>query len=605
MYAVRIMNNGVSETLMDTRIKELSLIQPVIKEDINKMPSFSFDLPVINPQYDLVEKLKSEIVVSDIATGEELFRGRCMDDVSDFVNTKSVSCEGNLAYLLDVQYPPYIHTGSPKEFLKDLLDYYNGRVTDKQKIYLGNVTVTDPNDYIRRESENYDNIYNIIQDKLVGLLGGWIRIRLEQGKNYLDYLADYEVADQVVRFGENILDLTKYAKAETVKTVVIPLGAKDKESGKYLDITSVNDGLNYVKDDDLVKSYGWIETVVNWDDVTLPENLLKKAKEYLLSCHNMELTIELSAVDAGLLGMNVKRIHPGMMVRVVSMPHHLDEMLLCVSKTTNLLEPSKDKIVLGNQIETFTESVNQEQKETNDKIASGDKVLADKIVQIDDEFKDALDNASGLYKTEVKQDDGSTVTYYHDKKNLKDSQIQMIFNAAGFGVSADGGESWYGMQVDGDMIANILNATGINAEWIRTGKAYSVNYKPEQSGMVIDFDHGFIERFFNGVATRLISGALMITDKDIQVSYGPMGMTIEETGKYSVEANANGFFIYDISASKYILEIRFDHSSKKLTDFAMNGKTGKSGRAEFSDGSYLEFEQGILVGGRTSGGASV
>ena len=33
------------------------------------------------------------------------------------------------------------------------------------------------------------------------------------------------------------------------------------------------------------------------------------------------------------------------------------------------------------------------------------------------------------------------------------------------------------------------------------------------------------------------------------------------------------------------------------------GNTSKTGRAQFSDGTYLEFVNGILVGGNTKGGA--
>ena len=36
--------------------------------------------------------------------------------------------------------------------------------------------------------------------------------------------------------------------------------------------------------------------------------------------------------------------------------------------------------------------------------------------------------------------------------------------------------------------------------------------------------------------------------------------------------------------------------------FGVNGKIGQTGRAEFSDGTYLEFEGGVLVGGKTSEG---
>ena len=37
-------------------------------------------------------------------------------------------------------------------------------------------------------------------------------------------------------------------------------------------------------------------------------------------------------------------------------------------------------------------------------------------------------------------------------------------------------------------------------------------------------------------------------------------------------------------------------------NFGVNGKIGQTGRAEFSDGTYLEFEGGVLVGGQTSEG---
>ena len=41
--------------------------------------------------------------------------------------------------------------------------------------------------------------------------GGYLRIRHEAGVRYLDYLWDYGgVNTQVIRFGENLLDLTHY-----------------------------------------------------------------------------------------------------------------------------------------------------------------------------------------------------------------------------------------------------------------------------------------------------------------------------------------------------------------------------------------------------------
>ena len=82
-----------------------------------------------------------------------------------------------------------------------------------------------------------------------------------------------------------------------------------------------------------------------------------------------------------------------------------------------------------------------------------------------------IDNAGGLYCTEVTEN-GATKTYYHNKPLLAESDIRMLFSDVGFTLTADGGDNWYGMTVDGTMIAAILNASGVNADWINSGAIY-------------------------------------------------------------------------------------------------------------------------------------
>ena len=619
------MTAGEENYILQVNDEALAVSEAQIQEDLNAVPSLSFKIPQTNPGYDGLKKLESEIVVMDMDSKNEIFRGRCLNDDSDFYNTKTVTCEGCLAYLLDVQYPPHVHTGSVAVFLKDLLDYYNSRVTDKQKIELGNVTVVDPNDYIRRESEDYDSIYNIIQNKLIQSLDGWIQIRRVNGKNYLDYLADYYESDQVIRFGENLLDLNQHIKGESIKTVIIPRGAENEETGERISIASVNDGLDYIKDDDLVAAYGWIEAVVDWDDVTEPANLLKKAQDYLKDCRNMEITIELSAVDARLLGLDVRRLQPGMLVQVISEPHHLNEKFLCSSKTTNLLDPSQDKVVLGTTMEGFTQSIKRDQMASDEKIESVNKTLSQEIQQSRDEFKDALENASGLYETKVTQPDGSVITYYHDKKNLEDSQIRMVFNSAGFAMTADGGENWYGMQVDGDMITNILNATGVKAEWIKTGKIYSVDYVEGKSGIVYDLDNSEINAYYqnpsNGHFYRLqLSDSQIqfqdLTDKNVfsNMSLGSLSINNATQGWAALlmagylqlaPYGNSGFENQGLKMGQGTIDIPKDYRIAITDESTGTYSTTKTGRAEFSDGSYLEFKNGFLVGGQTADGGSI
>ena len=53
------------------------------------------------------------------------------------------------------------------------------------------------------------------------------------GNIILTILKEYENKEgQAVRYGENILDITKYIKAEDIKTCIIPLGATNSRYGK-------------------------------------------------------------------------------------------------------------------------------------------------------------------------------------------------------------------------------------------------------------------------------------------------------------------------------------------------------------------------------------
>lgn len=81
-----------------------------------------------------------------------------------------------------------------------------------------------------------------------------------------------------------------------------------------------------------------------------------------------------------------------------------------------------------------------------------------------------LENSSGLYMTEEKQSDGSSIYYMHDKPTKEQSKIVCKMTAEAMAVSTDGGKTWNaGLTVDGTLIAKILNAIGINADWINSG----------------------------------------------------------------------------------------------------------------------------------------
>lgn len=96
-----------------------------------------------------------------------------------------------------------------------------------------------------------------------------------------------------------------------------------------------------------------------------------------------------------------------------------------------------------------------------------EKTAREKAVE---KLEETLKNSSGLYETSVAQEDGSTITYLHDKPTLAESKNVIKFTAEAIGVSNDGGKTYpYGFFLTGDLIAKILYAHGINADYIDTG----------------------------------------------------------------------------------------------------------------------------------------
>jgi hypothetical protein len=69
-----------------------------------------------------------------------------------------------------------------------LLSNHNAQVDAEKQYSLGNVTVTDPNDYIVRSDIDYATTWDVITKKLIDLLGGFLQVRHVNGVNYLDYL---------------------------------------------------------------------------------------------------------------------------------------------------------------------------------------------------------------------------------------------------------------------------------------------------------------------------------------------------------------------------------------------------------------------------------
>ena len=350
----RIYCDGI--LLYHSNLDSMQVFDPSLELELNKTGSFVFTLYPDHPRFSTVKRLKSiiEVYQDDYL----LFRGRVLDEEVGWHNEKTFSCEGELAFLLDTIQRPYDFTGSIPDFLGMLLSNHNAQADAEKRFALGNVTVTDPNDYIVRSDIDYTSTWEVITKKLVDLLGGFLQVRHVNGVNYLDYLAESTLlAPQKITFGKNLLDLKRTRKGEEIATVIIPLGAKLQDTDQRLTIASVNNGADYIVDADAVNDFGIIYKTVIFDDVTEPANLKTKGEAHLSESVKQWETLELTAADMSAVDRDITSFHLGTQVQVESYPHGLNQRFRVEKLSLKLLDPAENKLTLGKSVKGFSEVV--------------------------------------------------------------------------------------------------------------------------------------------------------------------------------------------------------------------------------------------------------
>ena len=412
-------------------LSKLAITEAKISEDAVNIDSLSLSAPFSHPYIDSIKPMASVIVCKK---GEEVvFEGRVLDDGSDFYNTHSWMCESALAYLKDTVQPPFSYKGPLKGLLEQFISVHNSKVEEQKQFKLGNITVIDNNDYISYSSSEYTKTLDAIKNKLINTHGGYLQVRYEKDGKYLDYLEDFKLRSlQKVEFGKNITDV-KITKDHTERvTALIPLGARktiqdedgnEVQSEERVDISSVNNGLNYVHDEKEVKNIGWIWTTEIWDDVTLPGNLLRKAQSRLSDLVKGVTSIQLTIVDESDTGVDIGDIHARMYVECISKPHGINGTYLCVNRTRDYLNPAGNTITIGaSGISLSQATVNQDKNIS----ALEDDILGQthKIESINGELNLVNDRFHDCYAEIAKTADKITSTV-HDTY-IEKSQLAVI-----------------------------------------------------------------------------------------------------------------------------------------------------------------------------------
>ncbi len=453
--------------------KEYCVIDPVLNLALNDSGTFEFGLPVIHPLYNKVYNRKSMVKI--LKNDVEIFCGEVRESDKGFDMTKQVYCVGELAFLFDsIQPQAKYQNYTIRQFLEMLINNHNSQVEERKRFTIGIVTVTDSNNSIYRFT-NRENTLEAIRNKLFESMNGYLKIRKEGGVRYLDLLTldDYgKKCNQTIEFGVNLLDYAENLSANDIATAVIPLGAKLEEStvkglDAYVDITSVNDGMDYVYIPKAVERFGWVRVVRNFDNVTLPANLKTKGEEWLKSAQYENVILNVTALDLSITDETLDKIELGDKVHSLATPLGMDTWFPVQKLNIPLQNPENQTIQLGNtSAKSYTDQASQAGKDTN-------KQLED-IKQTQNGMQSAIDNATqmilgskGGYKLSEYDENGLWLRdLYLDAPNKDDATniLQISNNGIGFSKKGYNGPYENAWTIDGQLVASFISTGKISGK---------------------------------------------------------------------------------------------------------------------------------------------
>lgn len=353
-YYVKLDDKTLYEPLLQS--EGYVIISPFVTKAKNKAGSFTFKIPPTNPLYGSLKKLKS--IISVYKDDNIFWKGRVLDERKDFNKIKEVTCEGELAFLNDVIIAPYDYSEKGmtiNEFFQYVMDLYAKNCSGYRKIQPGYVYNVDSDTRIYPISKTYENVLSTLSSKLIGVVGGVLVFRYQNGVSYLDYYGHIsDVIRQKIEFGKNLINLEEYVDAIDVYTYLIPLGKQD-DAGNYLDISSVNSGLNYIYSKAGLELYGKITKTVEYTDIEDATLLKQKAEAVLADAIKEATTITIKAVDLRVLDVDTDTIDVNCLVNVVSPPHGINSNFECTEITFDLSNVANNEYTFGSDTKSLTE----------------------------------------------------------------------------------------------------------------------------------------------------------------------------------------------------------------------------------------------------------
>lgn len=578
MYVVIIENSGAETILHDSRSPERSPVRIVggkVVKGINSIDSFTFTVYPNNPAYDMLYGLRTKIRIICGKNNKAVFIGRVLtaaDSMSENgLICKSVTCEGRLGWLCDTLQPYGTYTVSDlRNVLQSFLTEHN-RNTDDKKIYTGQVTVNASNNYTY--VKNWDTTLQTISDKLIDKFGGELQLRDADGKVYLDYLDRIgRGTDTIIKLAVNLKSVKREIDETSVITRFYPLGAKLSDSEDRVRIGSVNNGLDYLDNDELIAKYGVIVGCETWDDVTEPKDLIAKGKAYFAAMNKTKVQYSITALDLSAIGMELDEFELGNTYRIINPLMEIDDELRIIGITLDLDSPYKSALTFGDKFETMTGLTAKKSKSFAAKLEESEFRNMDVINSKVENATQLITGASGGHVILDPSEKPERILIMDTADiNTCKSCIQLNKNGLGFWKVADGGSAKNGpytnaWTIDGNLVASFITALTLTGLKINNG---SGTFKVDEYGRVtakaLDMQGGSINVQTSDQSTDVIK--LSHNEWTMEISPLQINITNSTIGG-SVKLQAGAIFGYWNDEMKFSL----DTNSGSIRSYTNGGK---------------------------------
>lgn len=232
----------------------------------------------------------------------------------------------------------------------------------------------------------------------------------------------------------------------------------------------------------------------------------------------------------------------------------------------------------------------------------------------------AVNSATGMYETDVTES-GATIHYRHNKPNLEQSDIVIKESSVGITFTTtylEPNPVWYGFTVDGDIVANLISALGINFEWA-VGTTLTLGGANNGNGVLRVLDaNGNQIGIWNNNGIEILKGIIRsLSSYDIYThEYGHLDPTFVKSIPVSVEIDgskilftSNGkpqavfaqvpvYMNSQTASFKRIMDLEPDETPLALTTvygfeiYLINGTTRDQGSSWTSNPAYKMYLEG-------------